>query len=349
MLLTVDNRGLGCKYSSDTHAVKGDGNMDNGISANDFCRNIWKLYLEERRYDLVGDYISDRISVIGTGAHEVERNLDEFLGTIEQESREWNGRFTIQDQWYQTTELSDKHSFVMGELIVRENAPDGILYDMRFRFTVVLERSEHEWKVLHIHQSVPDPNQTRDEFFPHHMVEQTHTQIIYNLRHDSLTGLLNRLYFKETCERFLASGDSGAFLMMDLDCFKQVNDQYGHPDGDKVLISFSESLKAICFSTALAGRMGGDEFAVFLSGFNQKTEVETFFDRLKKDWQERQIVLPMKNPLSVSVGVVFSGTGETSCDSLLNKADQALYESKKEKGTELIHWAFYTADGVSSS
>lgn len=315
--------------------------MENDLSANDFCRYIWKLYLEDRRYDLVGDYISDNISVIGTGAHEVERNLEDFLTTIGQESREWTGRFIIRDQWYQTTELSANHSLVMGELVVREDAMNGVLYDIRFRFTVVLEKSESSWKLVHIHQSVPDPNQTRDEFFPHHMVEQTHTQVIYNLRHDSLTGLLNRLYFKETCERFLATGDSGALLMMDIDRFKQINDHSGHATGDKALISFSESLKATIFSTALAGRIAGDEFAVFLSGFKQKADVESFFDRLEIDWQERQKMLPMPYPVSVSIGVAFSSPQDTIYDSLINKADQALYHAKKQKEDKLIHWIYY--------
>ena len=47
----------------------------------------------------------------------------------------------IRDQWYQTTELSDSHSLVMGELVVREDSEEGILYDMCFRFTVVLEKA----------------------------------------------------------------------------------------------------------------------------------------------------------------------------------------------------------------
>lgn len=315
--------------------------MDKDISANDFCRYIWKFYLEERRYDLIGDYISDKISVIGTGAHEVERNLEEFLAVMGAESKEWNGRFIIQDQWYQTTELSLHHALVMGELIVREDAADGLLYDMRFRFTVVLEKTEDGWKLLHIHQSIPDPNQTRDEFFPHHMVEQTYTQVIYNLRHDSLTGLLNRLYFRETCERFLETGDSGAFLMMDIDCFKQINDQYGHSAGDKALISFSESLKAAAFSTVVAGRIGGDEFAVFLAGFHPKEEVESFFERLNTDWLERQKPLLLQEPLTVSVGVAFSASGDISYSSLLNRADQALYRAKEKKGNQLVHWELF--------
>ena len=72
--------------------------MEKNISANDFCRFIWKSYLEERRYDVISDFISDKISIIGTGAHEVERNLQEFIAKIEEESQEWTGRFIIRDQ-----------------------------------------------------------------------------------------------------------------------------------------------------------------------------------------------------------------------------------------------------------
>lgn len=318
-----------------------DSHMDKNISANDFCRRIWKLYLEDRRYDLIGNYISDKISVIGTGAHEIERNLDEFLGVMNTESQEWSGRFIIQDQWYQTTELSEFYALVFGELIVREDAEDGILYDMHFRFSIVLEKIQDGWKLLHIHQSVPDPNQTRDEFFPHHMVEQTYTQVIYNLRHDSMTGLLNRLYFKETCERFLSIGERGAFLMLDIDCFKQINDNYGHSAGDKALMCFSESLKAVLFSTSVAGRIGGDEFAVFLVGLHQKAEIESFFDKLNKDWLIRQKALMLKDSLTVSVGVIFSVSDDISYSSLLNKADQALYRAKKKKTNQQVHWELF--------
>lgn len=314
--------------------------MGENISANDFCRYIWKSYLEDRRYDLVNEFVSDKISIIGTGAHEIERNLHEFIAKFTEESHEWTGHFVIRDQWYQTTELSDSHSLVMGELVVREDSEEGILYDMCFRFTVVLEKSENGWKVVHIHQSVADPNQMSDEFFPHHMVEKTHTQIVYNLRHDSLTGLLNRLYFKETCERFQADGDNGAFLMMDIDWFKKINDQYGHPIGDKTLISFSESLKSVISPASLAARMGGDEFTLYLSGIRQRGEVEDFFLSLMTDWEERQKALHIHDQVSISAGVAFTSNADTSYEALLAQADQALYLAKKKKNNELIHWEF---------
>lgn len=312
--------------------------MEKNISANDFCRFIWKSYLEDRRYDLISEFISDKISIIGTGAHEVEKNLQEFIEKIEQESHEWNGRFIIRDQWYQTTELSDTNSLVMGELAVREDADAGILYDMCFRFTIVLEKSDNGWRIVHIHQSVADPNQASDEFFPHHMVEQTYTQIVYNLRHDSLTGLLNRLYFKETCERFLAAGECGAFLMIDIDMFKSINDKYGHPIGDKTLISISESLKSVITPNALAGRVGGDEFTLFLPGINNLREIEGFFATLNMDWEERQKALQMREQVSISVGVTFVAYANISYEAILNEADQALYLAKTNKNNGLVHW-----------
>ena len=312
--------------------------MERNISADDFCRFIWKSYLEERRYDLVNEFVSEKISVIGTGAHEVERNLEEFIASFTEESNSWNGRFVIRDQWYQTTELSDSHSLVMGELVVREDTDEGILYDMCFRFTVVLEQTESGWKIVHIHQSVADPNQASDEFFPNHMVEKTHTQIVYNLRHDSLTGLLNRLYFKETCERFLADGTGGAFLMIDIDWFKKINDQYGHPAGDRTLISFSESLKSVVSPKDLTGRIGGDEFTLFLADINEKSEIEDFLVMLKSDWEERQKALEMHDKISVSAGITFASGGNVSYEALLNKADQALYLAKKNRDNELVHW-----------
>ena len=84
----------------------------------------------------------------------------------------------IRDQWYQTTELSDSHSLVMGELVVREDSEEGILYDMCFRFTVVLEKSENGWKVVHIHQSVADPNQMSDEFPPSYGGKNSYTDCL---------------------------------------------------------------------------------------------------------------------------------------------------------------------------
>ena len=126
--------------------------------------------------------------------------------------------------------------------------------------------------------------------------------------------------------------------MIDIDWFKKINDQYGHPAGDRTLISFSESLKSVVSPKDLTGRIGGDEFTLFLADINQKSEIEDFLVMLKADWEERQKALEMHDKISVSAGITFASGGNVSYEALLNKADQALYLAKKNRDNELVHW-----------
>ena len=119
-------------------------------TAEDFCRFIWHEYLEERHYSIMGELVDPEISVIGTGAHEVSRNLDEFGAAMSRESTEWDGLFLIKDQWYQTTTLSDTFSLVIGELTAKEESHGDIPYEIRFRFSILLRRAGAAWRILHV-------------------------------------------------------------------------------------------------------------------------------------------------------------------------------------------------------
>ena len=308
--------------------------IDLAKSAEDFCRFLWRSYLVERRYDILGDVVDPGISVIGTGAHEISRNLQEFSASMERESAEWNGVFTIRDQWYQTTCVADDIYLVMGELMAKEDSTDGILYDVRFRFTLLLRRCEGSWKVLHVHQSVPDPNQAQDEFFPHRMVEQNGQQVIYNLRHDTMTGLLNRLYLTDTVNRYMADQPAGLLLTLDVDKFKTLNDNYGHPFGDKVLIALAQSLKS-CFPAAALGRIGGDEFVVYLPGEVNHDSLAAAVCAFQQDWQESQRAARFPQPITVSMGAARFPQHGSTYRAVWEKADEALYQAKSRGGDQL--------------
>ena len=300
-----------------------------GMTPEAFCRYIWQQYLVERRYDIFQQVVDSDISVIGTGGHEISRNLEQLADAMRRESTEWNGRFLIKDQWCQTTRLSDDLAFVFGEMTVREDSESGILYDMRSRFTMVVRKRTDGWKVVHVHQSVPDPNQAQDEFFPHRMLEQSGQQIIYHLRHDSMTGLLNRLYLRETINRYMRTQPQGLLLMLDIDDFKSINDNYGHPFGDKVLILFSQCLKT-SFPQDTVGRVGGDEFVVYLSGAQQGAQARKRLNAFLADWQEQQKPLSFPSPITVSIGAAQCPQDGDCYDTVWNKADEALYLAKKQ-------------------
>src|SRR5690606_11213004 len=103
--------------------------------------------------------------------------------------------------------------------------------------------------------------------------------------HDDLTGLYNRRYFLEELNRTLTQdtsqlGDS-SLLMIDLDFFKSINDNYGHASGDWVLQEFSRLLPELLRPYDQAARIGGEEFAVFLPG-TQASEGQLIAERIRK-------------------------------------------------------------------
>ncbi len=309
--------------------------MGSEMAAEEFCRFMWEKYLVERQYDIFGEIVDERISVIGTGAHEVSRNIEEFASSMAKESGEWDGKFVIKSQWYQSTQLSDTLYLVIGEIVAKEDSEDGILFDVHFRFSVILKKNSDGWRVVHVHQSVPDPNQASDEFFPHRMLEKNSQQVIYNLRHDNMTGVLNRAYLKEIVDRTLAADPEGVMLMMDVDKFKNLNDTYGHPFGDKVLILLARSLR-ISFGQENIGRVGGDEFVVFIPRKDIHSAEKLLRD-FKADWEESQKCLQLPYRITVSIGAAVCPRDGRNYDDVWRSADEALYMAKNSGNDQLYY------------
>jgi diguanylate cyclase (GGDEF)-like protein/PAS domain S-box-containing protein len=152
---------------------------------------------------------------------------------------------------------------------------------------------------------------------------------------DYLTGLANRRYFLEQAEselvRTLRYGRELSILMLDIDRFKQVNDTYGHKVGDLVLQKLSEVCRATLRDVDIAGRIGGEEFAVLLPETGDKSAMEAA-ERLRAALAAAQVTLSGGLPLhfTASFGVATLKDKDTNIDTLLNQADQALYQAKSE-------------------
>ena len=147
---------------------------------------------------------------------------------------------------------------------------------------------------------------------------------------DPMTGLLNKSASQKAVDA-VAGKLPGALLMIDLDSFKLVNDIYGHSMGDKILIKFAELIKKISRAEDVAGRMGGDEFILYLKNV---TDEEVL--KIKTQFLNEKILLAAKKlmgedmeiPLGVSVGAVFAPNEGKDFLTLYKKADSALYEVK---------------------
>lgn len=149
---------------------------------------------------------------------------------------------------------------------------------------------------------------------------------------DAVTGLYNKATAESMIKNTLRSsrGQSGrcALLIVDLDNFKDVNDNYGHPYGDYVLSETGRALLAAFGQRAIKGRLGGDEFVVFLHSIpSDKWAVEKSDDFLEilRNYSPDDL----SRPLTCSIGVAFADIGTAGFQQLYEQADTALYASKQ--------------------
>jgi diguanylate cyclase (GGDEF)-like protein len=146
-------------------------------------------------------------------------------------------------------------------------------------------------------------------------------------RHDSLTGLYNKGSISEQVNAFAtkATDRQKAFLMMDIDHFKDINDRFGHPIGDKVLCHVADMLNDITHADAIIGRLGGDEFCIFLPDIDQLPDAVAVIERIFQ--HSPAIYTPNHTPVTLSIGLVLCSS-PSSFNELYAKADQALYAAK---------------------
>lgn len=150
---------------------------------------------------------------------------------------------------------------------------------------------------------------------------------------DTLTGLLNRRRLQEELEKLLTPGNGGpsmgAVMVLDLDNFKYVNDAFGYPGSDELLISVARLLAAHLGDDGIVARMGGDEFGVLLPGVSGDGAVEVANQLLKLLRDHPGLVDGHPITITTSIGIAcFTNLGSDDAATLLADADRALYEAK---------------------
>lgn len=159
-------------------------------------------------------------------------------------------------------------------------------------------------------------------------IMRTHLdQIIYRSKRDLMTGLYNRAAVISQIESCLPS-DSGYIIIVDVDDFKKINDTYGHPTGDDVLIQIAELLKKLPETGYIAGRLGGDEFCLFAKDHFTHTEIEEMIAVLQSGIRQAGIDCRLQTPLTCSMGIAKAERGN-EFSQLYKEADHALYEAKR--------------------
>jgi diguanylate cyclase (GGDEF)-like protein/PAS domain S-box-containing protein len=160
-------------------------------------------------------------------------------------------------------------------------------------------------------------------------------QLVHRSLHDPLTGLPNRLLFQDrlwhALERGRRENTPTCVLITDLDGFKAINDELGHPMGDLVLVTFAERLRSVLRASDTAARLGGDEFSIVCEN-TEPADAEILAERLRTTVTEPLSLsgTPVQVGLSIGIGAVPGGEDPGNVyERVVREADDAMYRDKE--------------------
>lgn len=277
--------------------------------------------------------------IIGTGVHEFYTGLDGFLRSFADEMSDRNDvEFHFKRLWCEEVQLDSDSCFVYGKFYVSgENNDKTVQINMDSRFTFVFHKINGKWKIVHIHQSIPNIEQGDGEYYPKTLMKQVQELQSVNeemtelAQKDGLTGLDNFRTFCNLWEE--KKNKQGWFFVLDLDHFKEVNDNYGHLAGNEVLTDMAKVFYSAVREDDLLCRMGGDEFLIFCDGMKDKTAATEFAQRLISDIRKAGRLKSYWTTVSIGATEV---TTDMSLQAAMENADRSLYSVKQTRRGDFI-------------
>lgn len=167
-------------------------------------------------------------------------------------------------------------------------------------------------------------------------LEIAHEALSEQVRRDALTGLLSRSAFIAECEKAVQDNSRNALLLLDADDFKSINDRFGHISGDTALMAIAAVMKDVVREGGIAGRIGGEEFAVLLPNATAELVLQKAEEiRLGVETRDVLAADETRMPLTVSVGAVL-GWSHASFIELYSEADARLYDAKRNGRNQVV-------------
>lgn len=307
--------------------------------AKELVKAMWHTYVlarNEESFQHMLQYMTKDFVLIGTGKTELYSDLPTFIKALQADQEEAGTTvLEIADEWYEVQLLSEDFCLVYGGLYIKEK-PQGqkpILADMDTRFSFICQKKDGAIVLRNLHHSVPNIDQLPGEYYPRSITQTANEAIQKNLvlekqlQLDSLTALFHRTYTENYINQVLRQKRDGyAFFMLDLDDFKQINDTYGHLQGDHCLKQFASFLQMLAGEQCLVSRLGGDEFSLFSTAISTPQEAEQFAQTLMQSLHEQNFSFPIQ----CSIGISLAPDGGNTFQELYTSADKALYQSKRE-------------------
>lgn len=305
---------------------------------------LLKYYLIDGDVGKVLSYADENIYAAGITDEKISLNKDEFKAVLISRASilTFPVLFTIQE--YHEKELADDIIICCCDLYTASSGAQ--MEQVRMHVTLCFKREVCGYKVHSIHISNAKPSVIQNDFITKDIIGllkqfvpggitgcyekpgfPIHSVIEAAMR-DPLTNLYNRRAMPVLMTNYGDADNIYAFVILDIDAFKTINDTYGHQAGDNVLLCISKILTDSFMKKSIAFRLGGDEFIIFINGNMKLEEVEAEMDEICAAYKyEVEKMLP-KHKTSLSYGGII-GNDTISFDIAYAKADAILYEVKK--------------------
>ena len=164
------------------------------------------------------------------------------------------------------------------------------------------------------------------------LLEEENRHLQDKIARDLLTGILNRSTSEDEISKILSSekaNERSAFIILDIDDFKKINDTYGHPEGDRILKNIGQILKNMFRKSDIVGRFGGDEFVIFLSDIDNDASVIKKVSDVVEEIHRLKNTFELEVPVSASFGITMTTQDSKNFQDIFDKADKALYTAKR--------------------
>jgi len=219
---------------------------------------------------------------------------------------------------------------------INETDLDKIELEYRIRH----KNGNYIWVICNINSIRDNNNKAKriagyhSDITTHKSKEQLLENLLYNVSHDTLTGLPNRNIFIEKLEKAFSISrnkekDLFSVLFIDINRFKIINDSLGHSIGDSFLIKVAERLKTFVNENITLSRLGGDDFAILYQNVKNEEEIIKLSKDIIKIMQEPFIINDQEIFTSVSIGISISNNKNNYAEEMLRNADIAMYKAKK--------------------
>lgn len=206
---------------------------------------------------------------------------------------------------------------------IRNERKDGQFYWMQATIVPFLNSEGVPYQYISILSDITERKKTEEA------LRLSNEKLMHLAFHDTLTGLPNRRYFYKKLENSLEvakrQAQKIAVIYMDMDRFKNINDQFGHNEGDEVLKDFAHTVNTCLHPDVVFARQGGDEFTMLIPNIEEELVIQ-LANRIIKALENP---IHAKHQLTVSMGISFYPKDGTTKDQLLKHADQALYQAKQ--------------------